>query len=454
MIDKRFDVLVVGAGPAGSIAALVLAQGGARVALADKAAFPRDKACGDLVGPRGVQLLRELMLDVPDTTRVSDMIVVGPTGKRVRLPAAPGRTYPGYAIVGPRASFDAVLQRAAVAAGAEFFEGRAGAPIGDNDHLDGFELSTRVRVRADVIIGADGATSRVAEAAGLVDAVKVLWGFAVRTYRDEPVALPHIMLWTPYAREAFPGYGWVFPAGDGRVNVGLGVGVLADRSAGRRAARDLDVFLAHATRVGVLHGQTSERSRARTLGAWLKMGLVGTTPARDRVFLVGDAAGLVNPLQGEGIAQAMTSGRAAAEAILAGLGDAPARYRAHIAQRYLPYLSTTAGLHRSLLRRPRLVAAMTRGLTSAPVGRVLAGGWAITWNDLLDGAPPSVAAGVAAAAAGLGRVFTAGSEDRRWIDAHVRNAAGATGAGPRRRDTDGGPAPLISERRTEEARGS
>ena len=85
MTDKRFDVLVVGSGPAGSIAALVLARGGARVALVDKTAFPRDKACGDLIGPRGVQLLRDLSLDAPDATRVSDMMVVGPSGNRVRF---------------------------------------------------------------------------------------------------------------------------------------------------------------------------------------------------------------------------------------------------------------------------------------------------------------------------------------------------------------------------------
>ena len=97
MPDKRFDVLVVGAGPAGSVAALVLARGGARVAVVDKARFPRDKACGDLVGPRGVQVLSDLAIDVPRAASVGDMVVVGPTGRRVRLPCYPGTTYPGHA---------------------------------------------------------------------------------------------------------------------------------------------------------------------------------------------------------------------------------------------------------------------------------------------------------------------------------------------------------------------
>lgn len=422
MTDKRFDVLVVGSGPAGSIAALVLAQGGARVALVDKAAFPRDKACGDLVGPRGVQLLRDLSLDSPDATRVSDMMVVGPTGNRVRLPAPPGRTYPGFGIVERRSSFDATLRLAAIEAGAEFFDGRADEPLGDSGRLDGFSLSSKTRIRADVIVGADGATSRVAEVADLVDAGRVLWGFAVRTYVDEPTELPHIMFWTPVRGAAFPGYGWVFPADEGHSNVGLGVGVLADRTAGRRAARDLDAFLEHASHVGVLDHRRPVQPRARPLGAWLKMGLVGTTPARDRVFLVGDAAGLVNPLQGEGIAQAMDSGRAAAVAILGGIEHAPARYRAHLERTQAGYLSTTASIQRSLLHRPRLVAALTRGLTAPGVGRTLAGGWSIMWNNLRDGASPSVATGLAATAAGLGHALTARSTDRRWIASHLTDS--------------------------------
>jgi flavin-dependent dehydrogenase len=312
------------------------------------------------------------------------------------------------------------LQHAALDAGAELFDGRADEPIHDDGRLDGFVLSSASRatahVRADVIVGADGATSRVAEVAQLVDPDRVLWGFAVRTYLDEPIEVPHIMFWTPVPRAGFNGYGWVFPAGNGRANVGLGVGVLADRTAGRRAARDLEAFLDHAARVGVL---SEETRRARPLGAWLKMGLVGTTPARDRVLLVGDAAGLVNPLQGEGIAQAMDSGRAAAVAILAGVADAAANYRAYVTCAHAPYLATTATTQRWLLARPALVAALTRLLTSPGVGPAIAGGWSIAWNDLLHGARPSVAAGVAASAARVGHVLTARSTDRRWIGTHV-----------------------------------
>jgi flavin-dependent dehydrogenase len=149
------------------------------------------------------------------------------------------------------------------------------------------------------------------------------------------------------------------------------------------------------------------------------MGVVGTTPARDRVLLVGDAAGLVNPLQGEGISQAMGSGRAAAEAILGGVDEASARYRAHLSRTYVPYLATTASIQRSLLRRPTLVDALTRSLTAPGLSHTIAGGWSIMWNDLRDGAPSGLASGVAATAAGLGHMLTARSADRRWIATHV-----------------------------------
>ena len=104
MNASRFDALVVGSGPAGSVAATVLARGGARVALVDKAQFPRDKACGDLVGPRGVQLLADLGIELEGTVPVGDMVVVGPTARRVTLPCFAGRTYPDHAVALPRRS--------------------------------------------------------------------------------------------------------------------------------------------------------------------------------------------------------------------------------------------------------------------------------------------------------------------------------------------------------------
>ncbi|HEY4398059.1 MAG TPA: FAD-dependent monooxygenase, partial [Acidimicrobiia bacterium] len=138
MKAEHFDALVVGAGPAGSIAATVLARGGARVALVDKASFPRDKACGDLIGPRGVQLLSELGIAIPGALRVDDMIVVGPTSRRVRLPCYPGRTYPGHGVAMRRVDFDAALRTTALDAGAEAFVSRATDPLSGDRGLEGF----------------------------------------------------------------------------------------------------------------------------------------------------------------------------------------------------------------------------------------------------------------------------------------------------------------------------
>src|SRR5205807_7475212 len=108
-------------------------------------------------------------------------------------------------------------------------------------------------------------------------------------------------------------------------------------------------------------------SRSSRLGGWLKMGMIGTTPARGRVLLAGDATGLVTPLQGEGISQAMGSARAAAEAVLAAPDQAAARYRAFLAETYAPFQSVTAAVHGALLPRPRAVGGVGRLLTAPGV---------------------------------------------------------------------------------------
>jgi geranylgeranyl reductase family protein len=399
------------------VAALVLARGGARVALVDKATFPRDKACGDLIGPRGVQVLDDLGVHVPGQ-RVGDMEVVGPTGRRVLLRAFPGFTYPGSGLAVPRRRFDAALRLAALDAGADDVTGRADVPrFAADGQLVGFRIEGPhpVEVRAGAVVGADGAVSRVAQVAGLVDQAQVLWGFAMRAYLPAAPARPRIMFWEPTRWQGYPGYGWLFPGADGTANVGLGVGEKGSRRGGARPAQDLDAFLAYLSRGGYLPSTVAD-SAGRRLGGWLKMGMIGTTPARGRTLLVGDAAGLVNPLQGEGISQALASGRAAAQSILdAGPGGVADCYRRQLRRRYAPYASTTAPLVAGLLRRPNVVAGVSRLVTGPGVGRLVAGGWSVYWNDLLDGARPGWPRGVASLAHRMAGAATHANHDRRSV---------------------------------------
>ncbi|MGZ4700865.1 MAG: geranylgeranyl reductase family protein [Ilumatobacteraceae bacterium] len=405
------DAVVVGAGPAGSTAALVLARGGARVALVDKATFARDKACGDLVGPRALALLAALGLSPPSGCHVGEMVIVGPTGRRVVLPARAGRTYPDHALAVTRVRFDSWLRDAAVQAGAEPVTARAATVrlVGAAVEVG---LDDGRRLTADVVVGADGATSTVATAAGLVNTSAVLWGFAHRGYVAQDVERPIIALWDEAPWRGFPGYGWLFPGENGTANIGLGLGMRADRSSASRAVTGFDAFCDHLRRLGLLHGTVE----GRRLGGWLKMGMVGTIAARGPIFLVGDAAGLVNPLQGEGIASAMTSAAAAAEAILAAPGSAAARYRRHLAGAPGRYAAVAAPLHTAAITgSPRRVALLGRALTLPGLGAAIAAPWALTWNDLIDGAPPGPATATSRLAVGIGRVATSRSQIRHQL---------------------------------------
>jgi flavin-dependent dehydrogenase len=404
--------------------------------LVDKATFPRDKACGDLIGPRGVQVLDDLGLATPPgSIRVGDMVVIGPSGRPVPLPCRPGSTYPGYGLAVPRREFDSGLRDAAVAAGAEPFRGHAVDALAGTNGLEGFALGDGpdggVRLRGDFVIGADGATSRVAEVARMADSAKVLWGFAVRSYLMASVEVPYIVLWEERPWHAVAGYGWLFPGPDGQANVGLGVGTLSDRTSAARAVRLMPAFVEYLCRLGLL---TRGPAPAGRLGGWLKMGMVGTVPTSGPVLLVGDAAGLVNPLQGEGVAQAMASGRAAAEAVLgsadsaeSGLRESGAakRYRSYLASAHLPYQGIAAAAQVALLPRPAAISVLGRIVSLPGLGRRLAGGWGLFWNELLDGAPPGNARTTARLATAVGQVVTARTMTRRVLNAQLGPQSGS-----------------------------
>jgi menaquinone-9 beta-reductase len=412
--DGRYDAVVVGAGPAGSVAALVLARGGASVALVDKAAFPRDKACGDLVGPRGVQVLTDLGVKVPDAGQGADLLAVGPSGRRSRLPAFPGLTYPGHGIVVPRLGLDHALREAALAAGAVGVKARVTGVERDPDGtVRAVVTGDGHRLAGQVIIGADGALSPVARLTGMLDPDTALWGFAIRAYVPAEVPLPLLVLLDTSPWRIYPGYGWLFPGADGQANVGIGIGMGTTR---QQAPLRGDL-----TRLTTLLRQRGDlapdAATSPVIGGWLRMGGTGTPPAAANVLLVGDAAGLINPLQGEGIGPGMVSAQLAAQAVLGQLGNpgmarpgrdgtpalsAAARvYTDALAAGFGRYLPGAAALQRALLQRPRTASAGMRLLTAPAVRRLIAGTWSIYWNGLVDGARPGPSALAARAVQGV-----------------------------------------------------
>ena len=421
---RDWDVVIAGAGPAGSVAALVLARSGVRVALADKAAFPRDKACGDLVGPRGVRVLNDLGISVPDAGRGADLAVAGPSGRRARLPAFEGRAYPGYGLIVPRTVLDDALRSAAIEAGATAVRARISAvEAGPGGCVRALVASDGRRLAGRYFVGADGALSPVARLTGMLDDGSALWGFAIRGYLPARVPLPLLVLLDAAPWRIYPGYGWLFPGADGQANVGIGVGM-----GGRRQQARLGGDLARLCEALRAAGDLDASARPGPVtGGWLRMGGTGTPPAAGNVLLAGDAAGLVNPLQGEGIAAAMISGRMAGEAIAAGLGaagpgaagpgaagagghggaggpgGAATAYTAAVTEFFGPYYRGAVALERLLLRRPRLASALIRGLTTAPLRAPLAGAWSLYWNGLADGAAPRPAAAAARLAQALAR---------------------------------------------------
>ncbi len=290
------DVAIVGAGPAGAAAALAArrADPSAGVALLDRAAFPRDKVCGDGIAPHAVDVLRALgAADALAGYRPVSRLRVRSAGGRVAL-----RTLARPDYVVPRAVFDARLVAAAQRAGAELWRWRVRhvAVEADRVVLDG-------RLAARVVIGADGAHSAVARAVGARPHTGRDLAVAVRAYAPAPAGPPCQDV--AFVEADRPSYAWSFPIGDGRVNVGYGA--RADRlSVGR------DGLLG---RLEAAVGPTGfDPGTAR--GHLLPLSTGRPAPAEGRVLLAGDAAGLVNPLSGEGIYYAVASGALAGAAAL------------------------------------------------------------------------------------------------------------------------------------------
>jgi geranylgeranyl reductase family protein len=332
----KVDVLVVGAGPAGSSAAMHLARGGARVLLADKASFPRDKPCGG--GLTGRALKRIPVDPTPVVERDVDRFEL-----RLRYGSRFARSHGEPLIrMTQRRGLDAFLAEHAAASGAEFRD-RARVEVTELDDTGATARVGSETVRADVLVGADGANGVVARTAGLGESIvrgvalegnvplDVLGGDLERTAVIELAVLPG-------------GYGWVFPKGD---HANLGVG-----GWGSEGPRLRD----HLARLCAAHGLAfDELSEVR--GHRLPMRRLGTPAGRGRVVLVGDTAGLVDPLSGDGMYEAFVSARLAADAILDGDLDA---YTAALSAALDRHAAASWAAKRAFDRYPRTVFAAAR----------------------------------------------------------------------------------------------
>jgi geranylgeranyl reductase family protein len=353
------DVLVVGAGPAGSSAAFHLAQAGLDVLLLEKSVFPRDKVCGDGLTPRAVKQLvgMGIALDAEDGWFPNKGLRIIGGGVRLELEWPELTSYPGYGMVRNRRGFDETLARAAQKAGARLHEGvTVTGPV-----LDSRGRITGVTARpagaderayhAPLVIAADGNSSRLSLAMGLAKRDDRPLGVAVRTYYASPRHRDDYLeswleLWD--GDRLLPGYGWIFGMGDGTSNIGLG---LLNTSAAFQHTDYRALLKRWLAGMPPGWGFTEENRTEPIRGAALPMGFNRTPHYTRGLVLVGDAGGMVNPFNGEGIAYAMESGEIAARVIVQALARPDRASTERVLQGYPQALKDAYGGYYTLGRK-------------------------------------------------------------------------------------------------------
>jgi menaquinone-9 beta-reductase len=344
---RQADVIVVGAGPAGTSAAYHLAHAGVDVLLLEKSAFPRDKICGDGLTPRAVKQLIAMGIDVdaPGWARNKGLRIVG-AGHRLELPWPELTSYPPYGLVRTRMDFDELLARHAEKAGARLTErtavtgpvvdertGRVAGVTAKPVDERGRRTGDDVEYRAPVVIACDGVSARLAIALGVERRENRPMGVAIRAYYETPRHDDEWMeswreLWdgAPGRSNLLPGYGWIFGLGNGTANVGLGI---LNTSAAFQHVDYKDVLRRWLDHTPEEWGFREQNLVGRMGSAALPMGFNRKPHYTRGVLLSGDSGGMVNPFNGEGIDYALESGHLAAETVVQALArpEGPARER-------------------------------------------------------------------------------------------------------------------------------
>jgi geranylgeranyl reductase family protein len=338
------DVIVVGAGPAGSAASYHLAAAGLDVLVLEKSSFPREKVCGDGLTPRAVKALTTMGVPFPEGDgwhRHRGLRIIG-GGGRIELDWPDLSAYPGYGLVRTRTDFDQLLARHAEKAGARVLEGvNVDSPVLDDrtGRIIGVTTKQGQQFRA-----------RLSVAMGLHKRDDRPLGVAVRTYytsprHDDDYLEAWLDLWDGSA--LLPGYGWIFGMGDGTSNVGLG---LLNTSTGFGEIDYRVLLRKWLAAMPAEWGFTEENRTQPVRGAALPMGFNRTPHYTRGMLLAGDSGGMVNPFNGEGIAYALESGELAARVITQALARPTADARERVLQTYPQQLKDAYGGYYTLGR--------------------------------------------------------------------------------------------------------
>ncbi|HEY2429037.1 MAG TPA: geranylgeranyl reductase family protein [Acidimicrobiales bacterium] len=370
------DVLVVGGGPAGAACAYWLAEAGHEVTLLERKHYPREKTCGDGLTPRSVRQLEDMGLaEALARHHRFDGLRSMAFGRTVELRWPEHPDLPPYGYVITRADLDELVARRAAKAGATVLEGHeALAPVVNRGLVRGAVVRDKAtgtvqEHTARYVVVADGANSRFGRSLGTSRDRSYPLGMAIRGYfqsprHDEPWIESHLDI-RDKDGNVLPGYGWIFPLGDGRVNVGIGLLSTFNQWKAVNTSHLMDAFVDYAP---ASWGLSPSTSCGPPTGGRLPMGLSVGPHAGPTYLVVGDAGGAINPFNGEGIAYAYETGRMAAEAVHQALesgdGLALAGYDARLRAEYGLYYKVARAFVRIIGHPEMMKALVSTGMRS------------------------------------------------------------------------------------------
>ncbi|MGH9106817.1 MAG: geranylgeranyl reductase family protein [Acidimicrobiales bacterium] len=379
----RCEVLVVGGGPSGAACAYWLARAGHDVVVVERKSFPREKTCGDGLTPRSVRQLEDMGLgaELSAHHRYDGLRAHG-WGRTLEMPWPEVKGLPGYGYIVTRMDLDALVAGHAAKAGASVWEHtEASEPVmggPDGRSLVGARLVAKGddgragTVTARYVVVADGANSRFGRALGNQRNRAYPQGMALRGYWSSPRdGEPWIDSWLDLRDEAgnfVPGYGWIFPLGDGRVNVGVGLLTTSKHWKGANTTQLLQAFCNFVPESWDVRPETS---LGPATGGRLPMGLSVLPRSGPSHLVVGDASAMINPFNGEGIAYGYESGRLAAEVVhqaLAGNDPGALRlYEERLQSEYGMYYRVARAFVRAIGHPPVMRACTAIGMYNRPI---------------------------------------------------------------------------------------